>query len=204
MLSRISASSNILQEYRKRPSAGPRELTQAMVRSIEEADKPAKRGKKPETQRGEQVSKKTKGQTPKKRKTNKPVPSQVQPKKQKKPARRLILQSSSDPEYVPPKHKSASPSESESESSEEEASGRVVTEHSTSLSDAAKAIATSTSQCQQASTAGVAAKNAKLVNASVKNLQKSIQAERSNFEAARLAIQQANKKLHDNVNDRLT
>ncbi|CAI9284386.1 unnamed protein product [Lactuca saligna] len=124
MLSRISESSNVLKEYRKHPSAGPIELTQAMVRSIEEADKPAKRGKKPETQKGEQVTKQTKGQTPKKRKYDKAAPSQDQLKKQKKPARRLILQSSSNTEYVPPKHKNAPPSESESESSEEEASGR--------------------------------------------------------------------------------
>ncbi|CAI9302583.1 unnamed protein product [Lactuca saligna] len=118
MLSRISESSNVLQEYRKCPSAGPRELIQAMVRSIEEADKPAKRGKKSETQKREQVTNQTKGQTPKKQKTDKAGPSQVQPKKKKKPARRLILQSSSDSEYVPPKHKNAPPSESESESLE--------------------------------------------------------------------------------------
>ncbi|XP_023738131.1 extensin-like [Lactuca sativa] len=46
--------------------------------------------------------------------------------KQKKPTRKLILQSSSDShsEYVPPKHKFAPPSDFESESSEDEASGR--------------------------------------------------------------------------------
>ncbi|XP_023736973.1 uncharacterized protein LOC111884909 [Lactuca sativa] len=126
MLGRISVSSNILQKYRKRPSVGPRELTPAMLRSIEEADKPAKRGKKPETQKEGPVIKPTKGQTPKKRKSDKAATSQAQPKKQKKPARKLILQSSSDSdsEYVPPKQKNAPPSESESESSDEEASGR--------------------------------------------------------------------------------
>ncbi|CAI9285173.1 unnamed protein product [Lactuca saligna] len=100
MLNRISESSNVLQKYRKHPSAGSREITQAMVRSIEEVDKPAKRGKKPETQKAKQVTKQTKGQTPKNRKSNKAAPSQAQRKKQKKPARRLILQSSSDSEYV--------------------------------------------------------------------------------------------------------
>ncbi|CAI9282418.1 unnamed protein product [Lactuca saligna] len=124
MLSRISELSNVLQQYRKHPSAGPRELTQAMVWSIEEANKPTKRGKKPETQKGEQVTKQTKGQIPKKRKYDKATLSQAQPKKQKKPTRRLILQSSRDSEYVPPKHKNTPPLESESESSKEEASGR--------------------------------------------------------------------------------
>ncbi|CAI9263241.1 unnamed protein product [Lactuca saligna] len=124
IVSRISELSNVLQEHRKLPSTGPRELTQEMVRSIEKADKPAKRGKKPETHKGEPVTKHTKGHTPKKRKTDKGSLSQAQPKKQKKLARRLILQSSSDLEYVPPKHKNSPPSESESESSEEDASGR--------------------------------------------------------------------------------
>ncbi|XP_023769235.1 pectinesterase inhibitor 10-like [Lactuca sativa] len=97
-----------------------------MLRSIEEANKPAKRGKKPESQKEGPVTKPTKGQTPKKRKTDKAAPSQPQPKKQKKPARRLILQSSSDSdsEYVPTKQKNALPSDSENESSDEEASDR--------------------------------------------------------------------------------
>ncbi|XP_023738707.1 pollen-specific leucine-rich repeat extensin-like protein 2 [Lactuca sativa] len=97
MLSRISASSNVLQQYRKRPSSGPRELTPAMVCSIEEAYKPAKRSKKPDTQKEGPVIKPTKGQTPKKRKSDKAATSQ---------------------------HKNAPPSESESESSDEEASRR--------------------------------------------------------------------------------
>ncbi|XP_052622754.1 uncharacterized protein LOC128128026 [Lactuca sativa] len=126
MLGRISASSNVLQQYRKHSSVGPRELTPTMLRSIEEADKPAKRGKKPDTQKDGLVTKPTKGKTPKKRKTDKAATSQPQPKKQKQPARRLILQSSSgsDSEYVPPMQKNALPSESESESSYEEVSGR--------------------------------------------------------------------------------
>ena len=73
-----------------------------MVRSIEEADKPAKRGKKTETNKEANVTKPTKGQTPKKRNLDKADP--LQPK-QKKPTRRLVLQSSSDSdsEYVPSK-----------------------------------------------------------------------------------------------------
>ena len=50
MYAYVSEASNVIQEYKKLPSSGPRELTPAMIRSIEEADKPAKRGKKPETQ----------------------------------------------------------------------------------------------------------------------------------------------------------
>nr|KAJ0210234.1 hypothetical protein LSAT_V11C400205970 [Lactuca sativa] len=306
MLGRISASSNVLQQYRKHPSAGPRELTAAMIRSTEE------------------VTSQPKG---------------VQPKKQKKPARRLILQSTSDSdsEYVLPKHKNTPPSESEGESSNEEASSRgdtpprspnpeipgteppitteppptskplcptqsiettlilggedlefdstyfspyrvqsdddddeavtkrhlkavnekldqllsssssgayskvalkalfssFITEHSATLSAAAKAIEASTSQCQQASldvdastkeckeaTAKVdklvfeahlfldslqaaAAKNVETVNTSVENLQRSLQSERSNLEVARQAIEAANETLHANFNDRL-
>ncbi|CAI9279258.1 unnamed protein product [Lactuca saligna] len=126
MLGCISASSNLLQQYRKRKAVGPRELTPSMLHSIEEADKPAKRGKKPESQKEGPVAKPSKGQTPKKRKTDQPAPSQPQPKNQKKPARRLILQSSSDldSEYVPPKHKHALTTDSKNESSDEEASGR--------------------------------------------------------------------------------
>lgn len=87
MLTYVSATSNVLQQVRKIPSSGPRELTPAMVRSIDEADKPAKSGKKTETQKETKVTKTTKGQTPKKRKSDKAAPSQPQPKKQKKPAR---------------------------------------------------------------------------------------------------------------------
>ncbi|CAI9282018.1 unnamed protein product [Lactuca saligna] len=126
MLARVSAASNVLQQYRKTPSSGPRELTPAMVQSIEEDDKLAKMGKKTETQKEAQVSKPTKGKTPKKRKSDKAVTSPTQLKKQKKPARRLILQSSSDSdfEYVPPQHKNAPPLESEGETFDDEASGR--------------------------------------------------------------------------------
>ena len=49
-----------------------------------------------------------------------------------------------------------------------------------------------------------AQKNSQTVNASVDNLQRSLQAERSNLEAVRQAIEAANATLHDNVNERLT
>nr|KAJ0184979.1 hypothetical protein LSAT_V11C900506550 [Lactuca sativa] len=110
----------------------------------------------------------------------------------------------------------------------------VVAEHSVTLSAATKAIEASTSQCQQASLAvdastkeckdatakvnklvseahlfleslqAAAAKNAQIVNASVENLQRSLQSERSNHEAARQAIEEANEMLHADVNERLT
>ncbi|KAL7587790.1 hypothetical protein Lser_V15G41370 [Lactuca serriola] len=92
-------------------------------------DKPAKRGKKPESQKEGPVTKPSKGKTPKKRKTDKSAPSPPQPKKQRKPARKLILQSSSssDSEYVPLTQKNAPSSDAENESSDEEVSGRGVT-----------------------------------------------------------------------------
>ncbi|CAI9290795.1 unnamed protein product [Lactuca saligna] len=353
----MSDASNLIQEYKKLPSSGPRELTPTMIHSIEEADRPTKRGKKPETQKEVRVTKPTKGQTPKKR-------------------------NDSDSEYVSPIIKPSTHTDSKSESSDEEASARgatpphsptpevhvrskapsptpvsipvsippifpittsqpsttipisapifteatsttttgvrtnvsdtgarssateppftieppvtteppvsneppvttkplsptqstetntvlggedlefdstyfspyrvqsdddedapvtkshlkavteklnqllssssanayfeaalkvmfssVVKEHDASLSVAAKAIEASTSQCQKASLAAASQKNSQIVNASVDNLQRSLQAERSNLEAARQAIEAANATLHANVNDRLT
>ncbi|XP_023764929.1 uncharacterized protein LOC111913462 [Lactuca sativa] len=61
MLDCISATSNVLQQYRKRKTVGPRELTSAMLCSIEDADKPAKRGKKPKSQKEGPVTKPSKG-----------------------------------------------------------------------------------------------------------------------------------------------
>nr|KAJ0208982.1 hypothetical protein LSAT_V11C400220120 [Lactuca sativa] len=46
MYAYMSEESAIIQEYNKHPSSGLRELTHVMIRSIEEADKPSKRGKK--------------------------------------------------------------------------------------------------------------------------------------------------------------
>lgn len=72
----VSEASNIIQEHKKLPSLGPREFTPAMIRSIEEANKPVKRGKKPEKQKDVRVLKPAKGQTPMKRKSEKTAPSQ--------------------------------------------------------------------------------------------------------------------------------
>ncbi|KAL7618147.1 hypothetical protein Lser_V15G04357 [Lactuca serriola] len=96
MLGCISATSNLLHQYRKRK---------------------AKEGP---------ITKPSKGQTPNKRKSDKAAPSQPQPKKQKKPARKLILQSSSssNSEYVPPRQKNTPSSDSENKCSDEEDSGR--------------------------------------------------------------------------------
>nr|KAJ0211223.1 hypothetical protein LSAT_V11C400209150 [Lactuca sativa] len=110
----------------------------------------------------------------------------------------------------------------------------VVAENIASLSAAAKAIEASTSQCQQASLAvdastkeckeatakvdklvseahlfldslqAVAAKNATTVNTSVETLQKTLQSECSNLEAACHEIEEANESLRANVNERLT
>nr|KAJ0193115.1 hypothetical protein LSAT_V11C800452990 [Lactuca sativa] len=118
----VSEESNVIQGYKKLPSSGPRELTPAMIRSIEEADKPAKRGKKPESQKELRVPKPAKGQTPRKQKSDKAAPAQPKEKKVKKPARRLIFQSSSDSDsdYVPPIQPPIPPRESDSESSVDE------------------------------------------------------------------------------------
>ncbi|KAL7617901.1 hypothetical protein Lser_V15G04020 [Lactuca serriola] len=43
MYAYVTKASKVIQEYKKLPSSGPKELTLAMIRSIEKADKPAKR-----------------------------------------------------------------------------------------------------------------------------------------------------------------
>ncbi|CAI9298485.1 unnamed protein product [Lactuca saligna] len=272
MVACVSTTSTVLQQYRKLPSSGPRELTQSMVRSIEEADKPIKQGKSTETQKETKVTKPTKGQTPKKRKSDKAALSQPQPKKLKKPTRRLILQSSTDSEseYVPPKHKSVPPSESKSKSSDDEASSRgahskaptppvttepplttepPVTTKPLSLTPSTdtivlgiedlefdstyfnpyrvqsdedgdepvtkrhlNAVNDKLDQLLSSSSSGIYSdaalkalwqlrKISQTVNASVDNLQRSLQAERSKLEYACQAIEAANATLHDKVNE---
>ena len=49
--------SSVIQEYKKLPSSGPRELTPAMIRSIEDANKRTKRGKRQEKQKEARVTK---------------------------------------------------------------------------------------------------------------------------------------------------
>ena len=126
MYASVSEASLVIQEYKKLPSSGPRELTPAMICSIEEEEKPAKRGKKQQKQKEVRVIKANKGQTPWKQKSDKEAPSQPKQKKTKKPARRLILQSSSDSdsEYLPAGNKQPTPTASESKSSNEEVSVR--------------------------------------------------------------------------------
>ena len=51
MYAYVSPESKIILEYKKLPSSGPRELNPEMMRSIEEEDKPAKRGKSKKRQR---------------------------------------------------------------------------------------------------------------------------------------------------------
>ncbi|XP_023760537.1 cell wall protein DAN4-like [Lactuca sativa] len=129
---------------------------------------------------------------------------------------------------------SSSSTSAYSESSLKALFSSVVKEHDASLSAAEKAIEPSTSQCHKASsiveastkeckeaTAKVdkliseaqlfldslqaaAQKNSHAMNASVDNLQRSLQAERTNIEAARKAIEATNAILHADVNDRLT
>lgn len=61
----VSEASPVIQEYKKLPSSGPRELTPTIVCSIEEADKPTKRGKQ-EKQKEVRVIKAARGKTPRK------------------------------------------------------------------------------------------------------------------------------------------
>lgn len=68
----VSKESKVIQEYKKLPSLGPRELTPEMIRSIEDADRPTKRGKKADKKK---EGPSTKASTPKKRKQDKAAPS---------------------------------------------------------------------------------------------------------------------------------
>ena len=74
-----------MADYRKLTPSGPRQVTPEMQSAFEVADKPAKRGKKPESKKS-----KTEGpSSPKKRKADKVAPSAPQKKKIKKMAKRL-------------------------------------------------------------------------------------------------------------------
>nr|KAJ0213192.1 hypothetical protein LSAT_V11C400185240 [Lactuca sativa] len=102
----VSPASKIIQEYKKLPSSGTRKQSPEMIKSLEEADKPAKRSKKQEAKKGIKGSH-FKGLESKK-------------------VKNLILQSSSnlDSEYIPTGHKQPIPSESESKSSDDDGSAR--------------------------------------------------------------------------------
>lgn len=95
-----------------------------MIRSIEDADRPTKRGKKVD-QKKEGPS--TKATTPKKRKQDKAAPSQPKKKKIKKVVKKPIISSTSDFDYVPSGHQPIVPpteSDTGSESSDDESSVR--------------------------------------------------------------------------------
>ena len=118
----VSPTCKLIQEYKKLPTSGPRDLTPKMLKSIEEVDKPGKQGKKQEAKKGEKGDRVSKVQSPKKQKAEKAAPSQPKQKKTKKPARKLILQSYSDSdfEYGPSRHQPQISSEYESESLDDE------------------------------------------------------------------------------------
>ncbi|CAI9271195.1 unnamed protein product [Lactuca saligna] len=188
----VSYASNVIQEYKKLPSSGPSELTPAMICSIEEANKPAKRGKKPKTQKE---------------------------KKLKKLARRLILQSysDSDSKYVPPGNKPTTPTESESKSSDEEASFRGDTPpRSPTLEVHVRSPVPSsphvtipislppTVKLSIQSLLGVAASNASRVTNSITKLEEAFAAKKQNFVHLRQYIQKDNVALLSSLNERLT
>ncbi|KAL7597884.1 hypothetical protein Lser_V15G24275 [Lactuca serriola] len=104
----VPSDSRIIRTIKEFKQSGPRELTQEMLKSIHDADKPVSRGKKAE--KGKQVAKGAKGPSPKKRKATKPAQSPQQKRRKTKPKRKLIIASSSD--------------ESEGESSDSDSSQR--------------------------------------------------------------------------------
>ncbi|KAL7592851.1 hypothetical protein Lser_V15G34533 [Lactuca serriola] len=104
----VPSDSRIIRTIKEFKQSGPRELTQEMLKSIHDADKPVHRGKKAD--KGKQVTKGAKGPSPRKRKPTKAAQS-PQPKRRKtQPKRKLIIASSS--------------SDSEGESSDSDGSQR--------------------------------------------------------------------------------
>ncbi|KAL7597529.1 hypothetical protein Lser_V15G21757 [Lactuca serriola] len=106
----VPANNRIIRTYKEFKRSGPRELTQEMLKSIHDADKPVTRGKKDDKGKEKQVAKGVKGPSPKKRKTTKAAQSPPQKRRKTQPRRKLIIASSS--------------SESEEESSASEGSPR--------------------------------------------------------------------------------
>ncbi|XP_023737167.1 uncharacterized protein LOC111885110 [Lactuca sativa] len=218
----VSEESAIIQEYKKLPSLGPWELIQAMIRSIEEANKPSKRGKKQQKKKEGKVIKGAKGKTPRKRKTEKAAPSQPKYKKTKKRARRLILQftSDSDSDYVPIRHQQPSQSASESKSSDEEVQfvsdndddDPITKRHLKAATDKLDQLLSSSSANPYSEAAlkalfSSAVKEPLLLNAKRlhllwKPLLKT--AELSHLGVARKAIEVDSEELHSKLDDRLT
>nr|KAJ0208392.1 hypothetical protein LSAT_V11C500275560 [Lactuca sativa] len=119
----VPDASKLLLEYTKLPSFGPRELTPEMIKSIEEVDKLAKRGKNPNLKKKEKEGQVSKVTTPKKRKSEKAAPSQLKKKNVKKMARNPRRVSTSDSHYTPSdKQPNTLTSESESSDSDDEGS----------------------------------------------------------------------------------
>nr|KAJ0192655.1 hypothetical protein LSAT_V11C800450750 [Lactuca sativa] len=80
----VPDASKLFQAFKSLPSSGPRELTLEMIKSLEEADKPPQRGKKPNLKKKEKEDQVTKVTTSKRQKFEKAAPSQPQKKKVKK------------------------------------------------------------------------------------------------------------------------
>nr|KAJ0210427.1 hypothetical protein LSAT_V11C400177580 [Lactuca sativa] len=111
----------IILEYQQLPSSGQRDLTPEMIRSIEDADRPSKKGKKAYPKKGDKEGPSSK--------LEKEAPSQPKKKKVKKMAKKSRSPSTSDSDYVPTGHPpihppSKSERESKSEDSEDESSVR--------------------------------------------------------------------------------
>ncbi|KAL7582299.1 hypothetical protein Lser_V15G44719 [Lactuca serriola] len=85
----VPSDSRIIRTIKEFKQSGPRELTQEMLKSIHDADKPVSRGKKAE--KGKQVAKGAKGPSPKKRKATKPAQSPQQKRRKTKPKRYRFL-----------------------------------------------------------------------------------------------------------------
>ncbi|XP_023752233.1 uncharacterized protein LOC111900585 [Lactuca sativa] len=97
----VADASKLFQEYKKLPSSEPRELTSKMIKLLKEADKPAKRGKKPNFKKKEKEGQVSTVTTPKKRKSEMAAPSQPKKRKVKKMAKNPRRVSTSDLDYTP-------------------------------------------------------------------------------------------------------
>ena len=100
----VSGESKLMNEYKKLPPTGPRQLIPEMQSSLDVADKPAKWGNKVDQRKGEKEGPSSKAATPKKRKSEQAAPSAPKKWKIKKKAHKPMVQSSSDLEYVPSDH----------------------------------------------------------------------------------------------------
>ncbi|CAH1431384.1 unnamed protein product [Lactuca virosa] len=117
----VSGESKLIREYKKLPPTGPRQLTPEMQRSLDAADKPAKRGKKGDQRKNEKEGPSSKAAMPKKRKSEQAAPFAYKKRKIKKKAPKPKAPSSSDSEYVPfdqqPERESSNSEHSQDESS---------------------------------------------------------------------------------------